>query len=215
VITSWTPRRVAWLCLAGVSVIAGLISYYHGLMVVSAAPAGWLAHWIVNHAEPALADLVITGASANLLDAYRHRGEDGRLPRLSMLSAGIGAAVTLYFNVAAGHPAWVPRPVVNGWPPVAFGLALESLLGLIRRGRGGGSLTAVPAAPGQDEPGGPLTAEAALAQLVDAGTRRAVADLLGVPKSRVDGWAARFAQPVDERVGEPAGAGLNGDGTHE
>jgi hypothetical protein len=124
----WTPRTTAWLTLAGVSIVAGVISYSHALTVVRAAGAAP----VVAHAQPLLADLVILGASANLLDASR----SGRaLPKLSFLAAIIGGAVTLWMNVAAGSPHEVPSWVVNGWPAVAFGLALESLLGLIRRGR--------------------------------------------------------------------------------
>lgn len=180
----WTPRRTAWLCLACVSVIAGLISYYHGMMVVSASDGGWLARWIVDHAEPALADLVITGSSANLLDAYRNLAEGEKLPKLSMVTAGIGCAVTIYFNVAAGHPAWVPTWVVNGWPPIAFGLALESLLGLVRRGAGG------PEADDDGQDQAPTT-EDALRVLLSTGSMRALAAELGVDKYRVETWSAR------------------------
>lgn len=124
-----TPRVVGWLALAGVSLIAGIASYFHALAVVQASGA----HAPVSYLVPALADLVILGASADLLAASRAGA--GR-PRLTMLALGVGIVVTLAMNVAAGNPHEVPKWLVNGWPALAFTLALESLAGLVRRGRG-------------------------------------------------------------------------------
>jgi hypothetical protein len=96
----------------------------------------------VSYLVPALADLVILGASADLLAASRAKGER---PWLAMVALGVGIAVTLAMNIAAGNPHAVPKWLVNGWPALAFTLALESLAGLVRRGRGGAAGAAVPA----------------------------------------------------------------------
>jgi hypothetical protein len=125
-----TPRVVGWLALGGVSVIAGIASYFHALDVVDASGARPPVSFLV----PALADLVILGASADLLAASR--AGLGR-PRLTMVALGVGIVVTLLMNVAAADPHEVPKWLVNGWPALAFTLALESLAGLVRRGRGG------------------------------------------------------------------------------
>ena len=125
-----TPRLVGWLALGGVSVIAGIASYFHAFAVVEAAGARPPVSFLV----PALADLVILGASADLLAASR--SGLGR-PRLTMVALGVGIVVTLLMNVAAADPHEVPKWLVNGWPALAFTLALESLAGLVRRGRGG------------------------------------------------------------------------------
>src|SRR5689334_5962303 len=91
---SRAPRVVGWLALGGVSLIAGIASYFHALAVTVAAGATAP----VSYLEPALADLVILGASADLLAASR--GGFPR-PRLTMVSLGVGVAVTLLFNVVA------------------------------------------------------------------------------------------------------------------
>jgi hypothetical protein len=200
-----TPRAVGWLALAGVSVIAGVASYFHALAVVQASGA----HAPVAYLVPALADLVILGASADLLAASR-AGQPR--PRLTMLALSAGVAVTLAFNVVASHPHAMPSWLVDGWPALAFILALESLTGLVRRGRGGAPSAPVPATPNQAEPDGPLGPEEALQLLVASGTRRAVAELLGVPKTRVDRWAAKPAEVA--LVAQDAGPdpSLNGHG---
>lgn len=133
------PRVVGWLALAGVSLIAGIVSYFHALGVVEAAGAKPPVSYLV----PALADLVILGASADLLAASRAAQPR---PRLTMVSLGVGIVVTLTMNVMSSHPHDVPPWLVDGWPALAFTLALESLAGLVRRGRGGESEAPAPAA---------------------------------------------------------------------
>jgi hypothetical protein len=137
--TASAPRVVGWLALAGVSLIAGIASYFHALAVVQAAGATPPVAYLV----PALADLVILGASADMIAASRQGA--GR-PQLTMLSLGVGIAVTLAMNVAAGSDHGLGGRLVAGWPALAFTLALESLAGLVRRGRGGTDTPPVPAA---------------------------------------------------------------------
>jgi hypothetical protein len=132
---TFTPRLVGWLALGGVSVIAGIASYFHAFAVVQAAGATFPVSYLV----PALADLVILGASADLLTASR---AGDKRPHLTMVALAVGIVVTLAMNVAAADPHEVPKWLVNGWPALAFTLALESLAGLVRRGRGGGAQAA-------------------------------------------------------------------------
>src|SRR5215469_6403570 len=91
------PRIVGWLALAGVSLIAGIASYFHALSVVQAAGQTPPVSYLV----PALADLVILGASADLLAASR---AGHRRPGLTMTALGVGVVVTLAMNVVASHP---------------------------------------------------------------------------------------------------------------
>ena len=204
-----TPRVVGWLALAGVSLIAGIASYFHALAVVQAAGATAPVAYLV----PALADLVILGASADLLAASR-AGQPR--PRLTMVALGVGVVVTLAMNVAAGSGHGLGGRLVAGWPALAFILALESLAGLVRRGRGGAVTAAVPATSSQGEPPEPPGRDEALRLLLASGSRRVLADALGVPKSRVDTWAGRVADPAEPApvLADP-GHALNGNRPHE
>lgn len=194
------PRFVGWLALAGVSLIAGVASYFHAYAVVEASGAVPPVSYLV----PALADLVILGASADLLAASR-AGQSR--PRLTMAALAVGIVVTLGMNVAAADPHAVPKWLVNGWPALAFTLALESLAGLVRRGQGAPALPGAPAASDQAAPGEPLTPDAALAGLVASASERALAELLDVPRSRVQAWKRQLAPPGAGEAPEPA---LNG-----
>jgi hypothetical protein len=195
------PRVVGWVALAGVSLIAGIASYFHALAVVQAAGATPPVAYLV----PALADLVILGASADLLAASR-AGQPR--PRLTMLALGTGIAVTLAMNVVASHPHAMPSWLVDGWPAVAFVLALESLAGLVRRGRGGDAAPAVPAASGHGEPGVPLSTEAALRALLASDSERALAGAIGIPRSRVQALKRQVADVAEQ-------PSMNGEGSHD
>jgi hypothetical protein len=123
--TRWTAR----LALAGVSVIAAVVSYFHALAVVQGAGATPPVSYLV----PFLADLVILGGSAALLDASRLSQPR---PGLATVALAVGIMVTVAMNVAAGWADGLAGALVAGWPAVAFILALESLAGILRRGRG-------------------------------------------------------------------------------
>ena len=206
--TKWTAR----LGLAGVTVLAAWASYLHALIVVRAADGRTLVAGFI----PAVADLLIAAASANLLDASR-RGE--RWPRVSVVSVVVAIGVTITFNVAAGSPHAVPPWLVNVWPPVAFILALESFMGHVRRGRGGvfpNVYSTLPAAPGHPEP---PTLDEALSLVLGSTSQRGLARELGVSRSRVEAWAARVAPvaegaPAGDRPPAPAGVLLNGEAGH-
>lgn len=121
-------RGTAWIALALVSAGAGVASYIHGYGVCVALGTGpWVAA-----ITPALADLVILGESAALLEVSRNRQP---WPLWDIAALVLAILATLTMNVAAAHPAWLPLWLVDAWPPVAFGLALHCLIGMVRRGR--------------------------------------------------------------------------------
>jgi Protein of unknown function (DUF2637) len=189
--TKWTAR----LGLAGVSAIAAVVSYFHALAVVQHAGARPPVAYLV----PFLADLVILAASAALLDATR-TGNDR--PRLATLALAAGIGVTLAMNIAAGWAHGLAGALVAGWPAAAFILALESLAGILRRGRGGAFPAVYGAAPATWDQGEPPSTDEALRVLLATGSQRKLAESLGVPRSRVGAWAARVV-PVAGDV--PAG----------
>lgn len=119
-------RWIAGCALAGVSLIAAVVSYLHALAVARAVGATPPVSYLI----PFLADLVILGASAALLDAARRRHG---MPLLVVVSLAAGVGVTLAMNVAAGWHHGAAGALVAGWPAVAFILALESLAGMVRR----------------------------------------------------------------------------------
>ena len=170
--TRKTPRVVGAAALAGVASIAAVVSYLHALAVVRAVGASGLVEWLI----PFLADLVIVGASASLLDAARN-GQ--RIPRLPVVSLAVAIGVTLAMNVAAGLGHGVAGALVAGWPAVAFILSLESLAGIIRRSR----RTEPDEACGH-EPAGSLD-EAILAARPSMSIRQ-LAEAFEVPKSRIE-----------------------------
>lgn len=201
-LTRWTSRKTARFVLAAVALDAGQISYTHALVVISAHHVLPSVAW----GEPALADLCIVGGTANLVDASRRDVGAKSFPWLSLAGVAVACFVTMWMNVKASTPLAVPVWCVNGWPPVAFGLALESLLSLLRRSsrsRADGEL---------DDDGeadeAPSTRDA-LAVLLTTGSQRAIASELGVDKNKVQRWAATLRQSGS---GEPPAvtAGMNG-----
>ena len=184
-------KLTAGTALAGVSGIAGITSYLHGVAVTRLSGATAPVTYLV----PFLADLVILGASADLLDASR---AGARRPPLAMVALAAGITVTAVMNVAAGWPhGWGGR-LVAGWPALAFVLALESLAGLVRRGRGGDSRNPAPATCDTGDTclhGPPESAAEALRILLEHGrdclgepvTYKEIGDALGIDRRKVAG----------------------------
>ena len=210
------PRAVGWLALAGVSLIAGIASWFHALAVVEAAGARAPVAYLV----PFLADLVILGASADLLAASR-AGQ--ARPRLTMVALGAGVVVTLTFNLFAGHPHAMPSWLVDGWPALAFILALESLSGLVRRGRGGTSATPVPATPNQVPADVQSAALAALKATTAAGnplSGRQLETRFGLSRAEATrvrelagpADAAGAPEPLSTGASRPPQSAMNGNG---
>jgi Protein of unknown function (DUF2637) len=195
-VTRWTAR----LALAGVSAIAAVVSYFHALAVVRAAGATPPVAYLV----PFLADLVILGASAALLEASR--GGHPR-PQLATASLGAGIAVTVAMNVAAGVAHGLTGALVAGWPALAFILALESLVGMVRRGRHRIKEDVGSFLNSAAEPDEPPDLDADIARLLERHSQRKVAAAFGVPRTRV----ARLAPATSAAAAEVQ---LNGAGPH-
>ena len=192
-VTKWAAR----LGLAGVTLLAAWASYLHALIVVQVADG----RTMVARALPAVADLLIAAASANILDASR-RGE--RWPRVSVVAIVAGVGMTLAFNVAAGSPHAIPSWLVNVWPPVAFILALESFMGHVRRGRGA---TPPPGAPATSEPDPAMSLDEAITAAAGRMSKRQIAAAFEVSRARVD----KVLPPLRE----VAGVSVNGSGPDE
>lgn len=121
--------RVIRVSLAYGAGVAAVASYLQALTVVRAADGpGLVSYFVAGLADPA-----VFAASANILDASRKRA---RLPRWSIVSIAVALLATLGANIFASDPAAVPPWLVRVWPPVAFLMALESLMSYTRRGRG-------------------------------------------------------------------------------
>lgn len=178
-------RRAIWLSLAYVAVVGVAASYLQALTVVQSADGRGLVSYFVA----GLADPTVFAASVNIADSLR-RGQGW--PRWSVLSIAVALIVTGAANVMAGDPHAVPAWLVRLWPPVAFVMALESLMSYLRRGRDKGEVNALTA---NREPDEPPTAEEALRVLLATDSHRGLAAYLGLPKSRVDSWHARYKEP--------------------
>lgn len=191
--TSAARRRLAAGSAATLSVITGIVSYQHGLEVVRATGSTGLAAFLV----PIVPDLMIVTSSLTLMEAS---AIGARRPWTAMAALVAGIGWTVAMNVAAGWRNGPGGALIAAAIPVAFVLTFEAFLWLARRN----PVRVILAAAGQRKP---PTPEAALALLIQSGSRRVVADLLDVPKSRVDTWARRFSAAASGAAGKPpAGA---------
>jgi len=144
------PKRSAasnwtiWVSLGGIAIVGGVASYLRALGLIQAVDGRSLMAFL----EAALADPTIAAASVNIVDAHR---QGKKMPKLSLVSIGVAAVVTLGANVMSADPHAVPKWLVNVWAPVAFMLAFESLMSYVRRGDGTGTPDE-PATESHEEP---------------------------------------------------------------
>jgi len=189
--------------MAAFAAAAAVISYNDGLFLVRlAGTSGRLAYLY-----PLLPDGLIVISWTSLYEA----GLTG-IPRPAWATTGLilGACLTVSMNVAAGVLHNQLDALVDGVVPVVFFVALEILMGLIKRGRGSAPPPPSPAASGQDEtaePPDPMTTQEALRALLASTTRRGLAEALGVPKGRVEAWVRDGARTPGTAPAEPS---LNG-----
>jgi Protein of unknown function (DUF2637) len=121
-------RWAAGLVMAGLAIVAAVISYNDGLFLVRFAGAsGRLAYLY-----PLLPDGLIVISSISLYEA----ATSGQ-PRPKWATTGLvlGGVLTLAMNFAAGYARGPLLAGVDSAVPVVFFVALEILIGLIRRSR--------------------------------------------------------------------------------
>ena len=193
-------RFYTGVTLAGaLSAITGVISYEHGLEV-----ARWLGnHGLVAYLVPLVPDLLIASASLTLLEASAMRS---RRPWIAMAGLVAGIGWTVAMNIGAGWHEGPGGRVLNAGIPLAFVLTFESLLWLIRRGRGATGPGGSPATSSQQQPAGPLDTMAALRALLDSDSQRKLAELLKIDRNKVQAWSAMTKQAAEPAApGPPAG----------
>jgi len=126
------------ISLAVLSAITGVISYSHGLDV-----ARWVGNvGLVAYLVPLVPDLMIVTSSLTLIEASAVKAPR---PLVAMLALLVGIGWTVAQNIAAGWRNGPGGAVLAAGIPLAFVFTFESLLWLVRRGRGGTSLPPAPA----------------------------------------------------------------------
>ena len=135
-----TRLLLAGLTSAALAAITGVISYNHGLDVVRlVGNTGTVAYLV-----PLVPDLMIVTSSLTLIEASALRVARPAMAIVALL-AGIGWTVAV--NVAAGWRGGPGGALIAAGIPLAFGVPLESLLWLVRRGRGGDARSDAPPCP--------------------------------------------------------------------
>jgi Protein of unknown function (DUF2637) len=121
----WLVRWATVLAVVAVAGVAGYISYWHAVEVVT--QHGERA--VRGHLYPVVIDGIIVAASMVILDAARHREAAPKLA-WSLLLSGIG--VTLAANVAFGVIYGLAGALWSAWPALAFVGCYELLMMLVR-----------------------------------------------------------------------------------
>jgi hypothetical protein len=145
------PRWVRVLTVAAVVVVAAVAavaSYAHTRALALSAGEGWRADLL-----PLSVDGLLVAASLVLLVRRRAGLPAGWLPWFGL---ALGVATSLAANVAAADPTILGR-VVAAWPPLAFAVAFELLVIVLRDGTTAPSVDAQQSAgaPSTDGPGDP------------------------------------------------------------
>lgn len=201
---TWWPQLIAGLAFAVVAGVTGRVSYVH-IQSLSLA-----LHESPGNARimPFGVDGLVIVGSVALLQAAK--GQEW----LGWMCIVPGALVSLFANFESEiRFGWLAASwaMVASMSFVVATFAFERWLkGQVSRvaetGPAGSpepeaeavSAGPEPEAAATPEPGEPVTPETALRALIGTGSRRAVADLLGVPKSRVDRWAATLGRPAGD-----------------
>ena len=121
-------KAIRWTAVAAIVAVAGVagyVSYWHAVEVVTSnGEPGTIARLY-----PAAIDGLIVAASMVLLDAARH-GEDA--PKLAWWLLGAGILVTLAANVTYGAQTGLAGALWAAWPALAFVGCYELILLLAR-----------------------------------------------------------------------------------
>lgn len=128
-------RLSAAATVVAIGAIAAFISYRHALDVATAHGESGATGRLV----PLTIDGLVYVASMVLLDSARRQVPPPALARLA-LALGIGATVAV--NVLHGVAHGVVGALIAAWPAVTLVLAVELLMGMIRRVRSGDEVSA-------------------------------------------------------------------------
>ena len=196
-VTPATLRRLTGGCvLLALSAITGVISYEHGLVVARETRNAGLVSYLL----PLVPDLMIIGSSITLLEAS---GPWLKRPPAAMAALAAGIGWTVAQNIFGAWDGGAGGRLVGAGIPVAFLLTFESLLWMWRRSRSAPAETT----GSQLQPDVPLTAPQAWAALTASMSQRRLAELLDVPRSRVQAMEAKLG-------GLDAEPSLNGASAH-
>ncbi|MFI9454445.1 DUF2637 domain-containing protein [Amycolatopsis sp. NPDC052450] len=117
--------RTSGIAFGGlVALVAAVASYTHMRTLAAKHGEDWLS-WL----SPLSVDGLLVVASLAILRARR---DGGRAPWLAWLAVVVGILVSLVANVAAAGPDLASR-LVAAWPPLAFALAFELVMSLVRQ----------------------------------------------------------------------------------
>jgi hypothetical protein len=125
------------LTVAGVAVVAAVVSYEHAdALVYAHGELGWTARLI-----PLTVDGLIWSSSTAMLASARR---DVRVSLLARWLLGLGVAATLAANIAHGLGHGLIGSAAGAWPAVALVGSYELLMVIIRAGQSQGTAPAVP-----------------------------------------------------------------------
>lgn len=193
---------LAGFVLAGVASVTGIISYTH----IEALTLVLHGSRRVARLMPFAVDGTVVIGGIVLLQAIP--GHE----RLGWLGVVPGVGVSVLANFAAGIPWGWKSAAWFAVPAVFFGIStymferwakyqVTRIVQALAEARQSARAEAPSDRPGTSEihgePPEPPTPEAALRVLLATGSRRALGEMLGVPKSRVDAWHARYSQHGD------------------
>lgn len=189
-------RLTGVLTMAAFATAAAVISYNDGLYLVHLA--GTRGH--LAYLYPLLPDGLIVISWTSMYEAGLTRIAR---PRWATAGIALGACLTVSMNVTAGILHNELDALIDGVVPVVFFVALEILMGLIRR-RHDSAPAETGAGHGETPwPAVPETTGDALRLLLATGSIRGLADDLGVPKGRVEAWSRRVSRVSDDEAPEP------------
>jgi hypothetical protein len=125
----WSDRLItalAAVAVVAIAVVAAIVSYRHALTVArDHGETGATAYL-----TPATVDGLVLVASLVMLDAARRRQHP---PVLAWCALALGIGATLGINVLYGIQHGTIGAAIAAWPAVALTIAVELLMGMIRR----------------------------------------------------------------------------------
>lgn len=125
----WSDRLItalAAVAVVAIAVVAAIVSYRHALTVArDHGETGATAYM-----TPITIDGLVIVASMVMLDAARRRQHP---PGLAWCALALGIGATLAVNILYGVQHGPVGAVIAAWPAVALTIAVELLMGMIRR----------------------------------------------------------------------------------